>query len=811
MRRKRRWSLIAVSVALRCLLIETAGTDAVTKEEFTRRECAICHITWLDAFRIREEPGVEESWAPTLIEKTLDVVANDEMCYSCHDGFVMDSRLRVWEGTGHSVGKKPSDKVVIPDGMPMNREGTVYCGTCHTPHGVGEKNADLTGSFFLRIENVDSNLCTQCHVSEQRDLRRRNHSVNVLGKAPLTQEIYWLGGRLGSDARKIICQSCHTPHGKSTLLKPVEDSSLCLMCHGEKDNQGLFLRTGRPLHPVGIIPKGDLSGARVSRYGAKWGREGRIICLTCHGIHSGLDESLTLDPQMSSFCQGCHPDQGERVAAGKHSLEKTAPDLKNSEGETPGDSGPCRTCHKAHGWAHAGATEQDTPSTLCLVCHREGGTVEKLSVGRISHPVDVEVKGLGKEAALVPLEANGKKLLVCSTCHDPHGDLPAIEAPLPKQGEAGGGKMLRVEKMTLCRECHLDQFTLDGTKHDLKEPAERMKLEAHFGTAPTEQECFPCHRVHNAEGPGLWFVSLPEPRSAFNQEESSRKCLTCHGQEAFGKIREERGHPVGRPMKTEYLPLPDDRLKLGRVALDSGGVQDVVTCATCHLSHGAKNQDGSITLFAGGGFPDGELCVACHRENAKIRSSPHDFRFRKEDEFRPDEGRSLEFGECAGCHTNHNAVIEQGLIAFTVDPPKGRGNREDMFCLHCHLDPRINHDREARFYMHPSAEEVKESLEQSGEMEERPETDRLGEAKRTTTEGYEALFRIRCTTCHDNHRWTSIPQEEAGFEINTEMTSFLRGSEVAETLCANCHGAEALYRYRYYHQERAFRLKIPNR
>jgi len=806
-----RQALFVFSAVLWSLLLEAAGADAVTREEFSRRECAICHITWLDAFRVWKEGGLESDWAPSRIKETLDVVAQDDMCYSCHDGFVRDSRLRVWEGKGHSVGKRPSKDVVIPETMPMNREGTVYCGTCHTPHGVGEQSADLTKSFFLRVENVDSNLCTRCHVSERKDLGWKNHPVNVMAKEPLTQEIYWLGGRLGSDPRKIICQSCHAPHGKTTLLKGVEDSSLCLMCHEDKGSPGPFLRNGRPLHPVGVKPKADVTMARDA-VPVRWGREGRVICLTCHGVHAGQGPSLTVEKERSSFCQGCHPDQSARVASGRHNLEQTAPSLKNGEGKTPRESGPCGTCHKAHGWAHAGAGEQDTPSMLCLSCHREGGGLPKFSVGGISHPVDVELKTLDTQADLKPVVMNDKRWVVCSTCHDPHGGPAPIDTSDPEQTTApAAGMMLRDDKTRICRECHLDRFTMKGTKHDLTKPEDRSKIEGYFGKQEDAQECFPCHRVHNAAAAGLWFVSLPEPQRAFDLEVSSRKCLTCHAHESFRRIKEEMGHPIGRPMKTEYLPKPDDRIRLGQIAPDEAGVRDVVICTTCHLSHGVKNPDGSITLFAGGGLPEGALCEACHSEKARMRGSPHDFRTRKGDEFRPDDGRSLVYGECAGCHTNHDAAIEQGLIAFSVAPPEGRGNPEDMFCLHCHLDPRIRKGEDVKFYVHPSAQDVKQTLETEKKREAGPSRDRLGEPQETTPQGYEAIFRIRCTTCHDNHRWTPLPTGEAVSATKTEMTSFLRGSEVAQTLCANCHGAEALYRYRFYHHDRAFKQKIPNR
>jgi len=803
MRKMRRlfWAVMVLPLAL----ISPGSAGGVTRQEFTRQECAICHISWMDPARTPQESSMADPWKPSLIQETLDVVSSDEMCYSCHDGFVRDSRQRVWEGTGHSVGRVPSQKIHLPDSMPLNRQGFVYCGTCHTPHGLGEQTADLTGSVFLRIENTDSRLCTACHVSELEELGRRNHSVNILGREALPEEVYWLGGRLGTDPRKIICQSCHTPHGKGTLIRPIQDSSLCLTCHADKSNGGPVFEKGRALHPVGVVPKRNLSGARVNRFGGKWGQGPRLLCLTCHGAHSGLNQSLTLDPDLSQFCQGCHVDEMNEVSGGKHDLSKGAPEARNGEGRMAGESGICRTCHQAHGWARTGPEPASGIQTLCLGCHREGSAAAKKTVGTFTHPVDAEIQSLREGSILRPVQSKGKMQVVCSTCHDPHGRQDSQGLSSTQKTSGATEAMLRAPAEALCRECHLEHFTVEGTRHDLRTPSEREKIEAVFGKIEERHDCIPCHRVHHARAAGLWFTELPRPETSFDQDESTRKCLTCHRIDAFRRIREKMGHPVGKPMKTEYLPSPEAELKLGRIALDPEGHKDVVICSTCHLNHGRKNPDGSVSLYAGGGVAGGDLCTACHPSNALIIGSPHDFRTYPDESFRPDQGRSLKSGVCAGCHVNHDASIEKELIAFPVDPPKGKGNPEDMFCLHCHLDPRVQKDRPVRFYVHSSGEEVQkrfEEMKQSGV--------RLGEPTRTTTEGYDAIFRIHCTTCHDNHRWTPMPPGEASPLSTTVLTSFLRRSDVAETLCANCHGAEALYRYRFYHQERAFRIRIPN-
>jgi hypothetical protein len=137
-----------------------------------------------------------------------------------------------------------------------------------------------------------------------------------------------------------------------------------------------------------------------------------------------------------------------------------------------------------------------------------------------------------------------------------------------------------------------------------------------------------------------------------------------------------------------------------------------------------------------------------------------------------------------------------------------------MPCLYCHGNPKVMEGRHAEFYVHPRGAEVKQIVEQriqEGEIPPLAEIDGRGAAK-ALLPGYEAIFHIRCTTCHDNHRGTALWMVKDGtFARDPEITSFLRGPSVPQTLCSTCHGQEALYRYRYFHQERAFRRKVPDK
>ena len=457
---------------------------------------------------------------------------------------------------------------------------------------------------------------------------------------------------------------------------------------------------------------------------------------------------------------------------------------------------------------------------MCLDCHGEGGAAQNSSVGALSHPVGKDLAGFRNGGPLKPLLWEGKKKVVCSTCHEPHG-VPGASGhgwAETKRNDGGRGKgrnaLLRTEEPQLCKACHLDHFTVKGTKHDLTDPAQIAKIEQLIGPVKEQNPCIPCHQVHNAKAAGLWFAPLPEPKNTFDMDEGTRRCLTCHNLEAFVKIREQNGHPIGRPMKSEFMPSAVDQLVLGRIAQQGTGNQEVIVCATCHLNHGRRNPDDSISLYAGRGLGGGDLCIACHRKNAEIVGSPHDFRRIEDGKFRPDDGRCLRSGVCAGCHINHDAPIEQGLIPFAPNPPQAEGNPEDAFCLHCHLDPRVTDPSLVKFYVHPSSSQVREIIaareaaKDSGKGAAAPS---LVEPDRTNLEGHEALCRVKCTTCHDNHRWSFLSREETRRNSNTVLTSFLLGQDVAKTLCAKCHGAEALYLYRFYHQERAFRVRIPNR
>jgi hypothetical protein len=128
------------------LLILAASPLALSREAMpnSSRECAICHIRWVEAFD-RTSPDA------TPMQTIMDRQAGSgDMCLSCHDGSVVDSRFRIWSTRHHTTDSVPSAAVRIPTEIfPLDDQGRMTCATCHAAHAVPE-SSDLRTVIFLR-------------------------------------------------------------------------------------------------------------------------------------------------------------------------------------------------------------------------------------------------------------------------------------------------------------------------------------------------------------------------------------------------------------------------------------------------------------------------------------------------------------------------------------------------------------------------------------------------------------------------------------------------------------------------------------
>ena len=129
-------------------------------------------------------------------------------------------------------------------------------------------------------------------------------------------------------------------------------------------------------------------------------------------------------------------------------------------------------------------------------------------------------------------------------------------------------------------------------------------------------------------------------------------------------------------------------------------------------------------------------------------------------------------------------------------PGEGHDVREQQ-CRSCHNKDGIAKDKVPTELQHP--EEV---MAWSGETRqlvkniEPPEIPVYDKDGKQTHAGF-----ITCPSCHNPHQWDprkKTPGEGKNLEGNA-LNSFLRNANSEFIVCADCHGKDGLFRYKYYH------------
>jgi len=281
-------------------------------------DCKVCHIVKLNELKRKKGPTLIEAEdatrAPTGEQNEASTKA---MCMSCHDGFVADSRAMWKKGhMGHRVGMAPSAKIqpaMYDDEpvFPLNDDGVVYCGSCHSGH-AGEGEAE-NAPIFLRANPADGNICQGCH-ADKGSIVGSPH-VRRAGKKPDYQK----GG---------TCSKCHVPHmaeGPALFARTpgpanVPISTTCRSCHEGDPEPGEHpatvvawsqdVRQGYRPDSSTEMPVFDAEG--------KHARTGVIGCPTCHDPHVHRAEGrpehlegkyLRLATPEHLLCADCHGEQ----------------------------------------------------------------------------------------------------------------------------------------------------------------------------------------------------------------------------------------------------------------------------------------------------------------------------------------------------------------------------------------------------------------------------------------------------------------------------------------------------------------------
>lgn len=641
---------LPILVMLGTFLVWQRADAVVTRAEHSR-DCVMCHIEWGDDYD-KLVPMLPPPSHRVMIDGQPARNSSEEMCWSCHDAYVCDDRDSFMEMDPHMVKRPLGAKA---GKLPLDLDGKVYCGTCHTPHShtMGRK---FEMSPFLRGEYLGSELCLNCHAdhtggaanhplhqplgkgrgsalasfSTPKDRveclschdMHKSHSTRLttdMNQTPLCSACHenqttvtdTRHGRLTQNNPKGTCAGCHSTHA-SAKLPQVRGDEACLRCHTQVPGHG----ASGWAHPLGISPESS-AGLPL--------RQGEVACASCHDPHrwSPLGEAdegqdatpassflRRADQQEGGLCQSCHPRQAAILQSGHGASTPFASMAK-------ADVWRCSNCHDAHGadllQPVAEGDNALTPATrLCLTCHGEGVQGHVATVGHFSHPVG---EGYG---ALRPswLPRRAGDVVGCESCHDPHQWSPAGEAWALGIAGDEGSSFLRADNSQggLCMDCHEDQSQVLGSVHDRR---------AQPGASTNA--CASCHSPHQAATEALLSarVAGPElqhllPEADWPQESREHNfanwsagaigCLACHHDRDQGqRVPEAWVHP-----SWETGPLPEKVAEKHR--------QLHIDCRSCHNPHKPWRQEsGDARVQFLTAESSETLCSTCHGDEALWR------------------------------------------------------------------------------------------------------------------------------------------------------------------------------------------------
>jgi predicted CXXCH cytochrome family protein len=682
-------------------------------------------------------------------EALIEPVNNSALCAVCHIDNVNSKEHPNFRN--HPIHKKfPKEAEVAFFKEQKAITSSVECLTCHKVHK--EENKHL-------LVAEEEKLCILCHVQEKA-INLTKHNIN--GKS---------------------CKSCHTPHkakGRELWAREIpedafdyaalinakgKDDILCLSCHYPQS-----VVDGKRVEDVGLLT--HPTGKRVKKRVHLPMPGGTMSCTTCHDPHHSYNDNpkgkFLREPRLK-LCVTCHEKEAD-VKNGPHAVI----DKKRWR---KGDCAACHNVHKAKGGylsrvVYGEISPMEPPvDGFCLACHDpEGMAKHKVKESVFNeHPVGVKN----------PTDKLPGKKIACTTCHDPHTHKVEL-LRIPVEGSS-----------QLCLTCHSDQ-SVKGTPHDLLHNRNVKLTEKERKELLKEGQCSACHTPHNPKFKVLW---AREPGKG--ETIGEKLCSSCHakGGLAADKTVGKHTHPIGRKVTEEHLKMIENsRLPLinqmtGHPA--KRGETGVMDCMTCHDPHNGADKE-RLTRYTVAG--DSALCTACHVKEGAVIGTPHDMRVANKD-FKNLLGESvLKDGVCSACHVPHKAYDD---LLWATKVKEVSDNRMSNYCLTCHTEGGVAEDKVVKYYTHPHKDVVLRNFDRPG---------RKGDWPLFTKDGKEVHVggEIACETCHDPHVWSKWQKKAPGKPVEgTVINSFLRNRDVSGSICVDCHGLDALYRYKFFHYKQA--------
>ncbi len=475
--------------------------------------------------------------------------------------------------------------------------------------------------------------------------------------------------------------------------------------------------------------------------------DGEMLCASCHTPHNSVDDEPTLyEDNNNSWMR-----------------------IVNE------DSDLCENCHESNK-----KTVRERDAKKIGKNHPLGFFMSKPPKGDKSgnYSKDTHLhKGLPKSFVVGGAALSRKGEMVCQSCHQIHG------------GEGDNLVTVSDENGKMCGECHKRQSP-KGKKGARKAGVHPVNVELEEpvefrGKKVKKVICQSCHSVHDG--------TVGTPMFPDKIKDAEKLCVDCHERQHAEDTDDalEKGiHPMNEDLKEE--------VEIGEKKVKQMG------CLSCHTVHSGKPNTPALVLD----HRNGELCENCHENKQRVVGTDHDFRVTAKESQNQHEETPEQSGACGTCHSMHRGKGEQPYLnAAIVTQKKERDDAApslatDALCLNCHQDGEkaLGKEKPIEHYGHPHKDIL---------MRSDPEKMPLLKA---LDEKIEEIGVIACITCHEPHSWKPIdthekkpytvldPKKQENVEGNA-LTSFLRHKGVKNTFCVDCHGIEAMAKYKYFHHE----------
>jgi hypothetical protein len=209
-------------ILLSALFLFASSARAITKR--VSKECLVCHVLWFDVFKTDQKTLLKQRDSSIVIAGSMGLASSKEMCVTCHDGYIVDSRVMIVKGNPHYSLKKRPDGFKLPEIFRLDSKNEIYCGTCHTLHDI-KGSGEMGSTAFMRMKNEGSQMCIACHGGKTGQQKFTDHPfVKEANNFPRL-EAAKKGAKFGP-AQEIICESCHNSHGGRALISLFQHVSL---------------------------------------------------------------------------------------------------------------------------------------------------------------------------------------------------------------------------------------------------------------------------------------------------------------------------------------------------------------------------------------------------------------------------------------------------------------------------------------------------------------------------------------------------------------------------------------------------------